>query len=275
VPGKGTFPPPGPCPYNPATKGGVAAVTYRSPGTVWSEYHTLLCPFFLGKIADAPKFNSLKNTAKDGDSFPAVRATIDRWSNTVRAVTIFHETTHWQDISWPTCDGKGEIYAPEKIVSRSRNDGSDGYEANLRNAHSWTLAATAMWMMERWSSIGVPQPRKAIPATVDPSNEPPEEAWGDALDTGCKLCAFLRSLRRSIHPKVLATLRDHDIIMCSGTSLIGYCNCTALFCYRAGPSRHSWSSSQPPTFFILRFEVFYSTMYYVAFFAWYQVDTNF
>ncbi|KAL5347107.1 hypothetical protein ACLOAV_008250 [Pseudogymnoascus australis] len=177
------------CRYDSTKKSGVAAVTYRYPGRVWSEYHTLLCPLFLSAQPNAPKFHSLKDTAKDADAFPEIRNTIDRWSNSIRAVTIFHETVHWQDISWPTCDrtdskGNREEYAPEKIVTRSRKGGSDGYEANLRNAHSWTLAATAMWMMERWPNIGVPQPRKPVLATVDESDELPEGQWDDALDIG-------------------------------------------------------------------------------------------
>lgn len=178
-------------------------MTYRYPGRVWSEYHTLLCPLFLSAQPNAPKFHSLKDTAKDADAFPEIRNTIDRWSNSIRAVTIFHETVHWQDISWPTCDrtdskGNREEYAPEKIVTRSRKGGSDGYEANLRNAHSWTLAATAMWMMERWPNIGVPQPRKPVLATVDESDELPEGQWDDALDIGSKLYViFLDPILRS------------------------------------------------------------------------------
>ena len=61
---------------------------------------------------------------------------IDGW-NQVRAVTMFHETYHWQDVSWPTCDANEE-YRPEYIAARVRiNDkNADGYEFNIRNAHS-------------------------------------------------------------------------------------------------------------------------------------------
>ncbi|KAK4200586.1 killer toxin subunits alpha/beta-like protein [Triangularia verruculosa] len=175
VPLKGDWPG-DPCRY--AAVGGVAAVTFRFPGTVFSKYYTLLCPFWLGTIKGAPQFTSLKKLKGEADSFPTLQKQIDRWS-TVRALTIFHETTHWQDISWPTCDsrpkGKKEIYAPEKIVGNARNGGDDGYELNLRTAHAWTLAATAMWMMQRWPSIGVPQPARAIPSMAEITEDPDDE----------------------------------------------------------------------------------------------------
>ncbi|KAK4450329.1 killer toxin subunits alpha/beta-like protein [Podospora aff. communis PSN243] len=177
VPGKGQFPPPGPCRYDARRKSGVAAVTYRSPGRVWSEYHTLLCPWWLGQINGAPQFTSLKAIAREADGFAPLREKIDRWSNTVRALTIHHETVHWQDISWPHCNKEGEIYAPEAIVGRSRNQGRDGYEANLRTAHAWTLTTTAIWMMQRWSRIGVPQPQRPIPSTVGSSDDHGEGQW--------------------------------------------------------------------------------------------------
>lgn len=220
MPGNGQYPGGTPCRYYSRSRSGVAAVTFRSPGAVWSEYHTLLCPFWLGTQSGAPSWYSLKDTAYEGDSNPAVRQTIDRWSNTVRALTIYHETAHWQDVSWPTCDnvdkdGNPEVYAAEKIVSLARNGGTKGYERNLRNAHSWTLAATAMWMMKRWPDISVPQPRRPIPATVDTLDEEPEEGWVDALDIGCEFFVFPKSLRGSIRLNGSATPRDYDGIVCS------------------------------------------------------------
>jgi hypothetical protein len=106
-------------------------------------------------------------------------------------VTIFHETTHWQDISYPSCDKK-ETYEPEKIASKAKYGGDVGYQYNLRNAHSWTLAATAMWMMQRWSDIGVPQPLKPIPETAsswdanDVGLDGDDEVPTDDLDADCE-----------------------------------------------------------------------------------------
>ncbi|KAK3988009.1 killer toxin subunits alpha/beta-like protein [Cladorrhinum sp. PSN332] len=183
VPGEGQYPGGTPCRYDSRKRQGVAAITYRSPGAVWSEYHTLLCPWWLGDLSGAPQWTSLKNLKSEADGFPTLREKIDRWSNTVRALTIYHETAHWQDISWPTCDSEGEIYAPEKIAGRAKNGGDKGYEANLRTAHAWTLTATAMWMMQRWN-IGVPQPTRPIPSVSELDSTPDvgEEQWTGDLD---------------------------------------------------------------------------------------------
>ncbi|KAK3299894.1 putative class V chitinase [Chaetomium fimeti] len=189
-----------PCPYNDRRKRGTAAITWRFPGSVWSEYYTLLCPWWLGTIPGAPAFSSLKNVANEGDSFETLRTQIDRWSNSVRAVTIYHETAHWQDISWPTCDAN-ELYAPEDIASHAKYGGTNGYEFNLRNAHSWTLASTAMWMMQRWRNIGVPMPRKPIPTQPPTAWEDTEdgvgddETWFDQVDLSCRFPSFSYLLR--------------------------------------------------------------------------------
>lgn len=174
-----------PCPYNAVKRSGTAAITYRYPGTFSSTYYTLLCPWWLGQIDGAPKWSSLKNIANEGDSFDPLKKQIDRWANTVRAVTIHHETTHWQDISWPHCD-KRETYAPEQIVAKAQHGGDTGYEYNLRNAHSWTLTATSMWMMQRWPDIGVPMPARPIPtsaATWDADDDPDGTDDDDGVPT--------------------------------------------------------------------------------------------
>lgn len=55
------------------------------------------------------------------------------------------------------------MYKAEHIVSQSKNGGDAGYEFNLRNAHSWALAAAAMWIMKIYN-VAVPMPAKPIPA---------------------------------------------------------------------------------------------------------------
>lgn len=127
---------PNQCHYRAKKKSGIAAKTWRFYGTVYSQYYTLLCPWWLGQEKGAPPWSSLQEIAYEGDSYGPLREQIDRWSNSVRAVTIHHETNHWQDISSPPCDAL-EYYEPEVIVSFARNGGSDGYERMLRNAHSW------------------------------------------------------------------------------------------------------------------------------------------
>ncbi|PNY28367.1 Killer toxin subunits alpha/beta-like protein [Tolypocladium capitatum] len=168
------------CKWFPKKKQGTTATTWRFPGTVWSEYYTLLCPLWLGVQDGAPIFRNLKTIAYEGDSFEALRTQIDSWGSGMRAGTIYHETAHWNDISWPRCDGN-ELYGPEQIVSKSQYGGDDGYEFNLRNAHSWTLTTLAMWMMQRWDKIDVPMPRKPIPTTVPDALANPDDAE-DSLD---------------------------------------------------------------------------------------------
>ncbi|KAG6360417.1 hypothetical protein INS49_011477 [Diaporthe citri] len=152
-----------PCMYSPRKKAGTAAKTWRFPGNLWSEYYVLLCPWWLGDIPDAPAFESLHAIKEEADGFPTLQKQIDRWGKVVRAATIYHETAHWQDISWPHCDGN-EMYKPEDIVSKSKNGGDSGYEFNLRNAHSWTLAALAMWIMQQFNLKEPPMPSKPIPS---------------------------------------------------------------------------------------------------------------
>ncbi|KAK4233494.1 killer toxin subunits alpha/beta-like protein [Achaetomium macrosporum] len=155
-----------PCPYFSRRNRGVAAKTWRFPGV-------------LGQIDGAVPFTSLKNIANEGDSFEVLRTQIDRWSNTVRALTIYHETAHWQDISRPTCDAN-EKYEPEVIASHAKYGGDEGYNFNLKNAHSWTLTTTAMWMMQRWQDIGVPMPAKPIPTKAPIIFDDPESETGGA-----------------------------------------------------------------------------------------------
>lgn len=125
-----------PCKWFPEKVQATKAKTWRFPGAVWSEYYTLLCPLWLGEENGAPLLSNLKSIANEGDSFETLRMQIDRWGFGIRSATIYHETAHWQDISWPRCDGH-ELYEPEGIVSHAQYGGDDGYEFNLRNAHSW------------------------------------------------------------------------------------------------------------------------------------------
>lgn len=124
------------CRYSTKKKGGLAAITFRSPGWLWSDYHILLCPFWLGDEPDAPKFSTLKALAYEADSYPTLRTGIDRWSRTLRAVTLYHETAHWQDVSYPYCDSNEE-YRPEYIVGKAQSGEYEHYSFNQRNAHSW------------------------------------------------------------------------------------------------------------------------------------------
>lgn len=155
--------------------------TWRYPGNVWSEYYVLLCPWCLGEISGAPQFRSLESIRKEADGFDTLKKQIDLWGKTVRTTTIYHETAHWQDISWPHFDGN-EMYKPEDIVSQAKNSGGDGYEFNLRNAHSWGLSAVTMWIMKIYD-VAVPMPAKPIPPKppTDWSIDPEDP---DSLDEG-------------------------------------------------------------------------------------------
>ncbi|KJZ77005.1 hypothetical protein HIM_03326 [Hirsutella minnesotensis 3608] len=150
------------CRYNSRKARGQAAVTWNDPGRFWSNVYILLCPVFLGTEPGAPAMATLQTMKYDGDAWDEVRKTIDRWGNTVRGVTLYHETAHWELLSWPACLGNEE-YNPHIIASKALYGGREGYEFNIRNAHSWALSATAMWMMKRWPNIGVPKPARPIP----------------------------------------------------------------------------------------------------------------
>ncbi|POS69818.1 hypothetical protein DHEL01_v211789 [Diaporthe helianthi] len=178
-----------PCTFSPKKQSGTAAKTWRLPGRLWSEYYVLLCPWWLGDIEGASKYQSLSATEEEADGFPTLQKQIDKWGKAVRATTIYHETAHWQDISWPNCDAN-EMYKPEDIVSQSRNGGDEGYEFNLRNAHSWSLAAVAMWIMEQFDLSEPPEPSKPIPAkpptewSIDPDDPDSldEDIWVSTVD---------------------------------------------------------------------------------------------
>nr|AIT18913.1 chitinase [Hirsutella thompsonii] len=152
------------CRYNSRKARGQAAVTWNDAGRFWSNVYVLLCPVFLGTEPGAPAMATLQTMKYDGDSWNEVRKTIDRWGNTVRGVTLYHETAHWELLSWPACQGNEE-YNPHIIASKALYGGREGYKFNIRNAHSWALSAVAMWMMKRWPEIGVPKPVRPIPKT--------------------------------------------------------------------------------------------------------------
>jgi hypothetical protein len=149
----------------------------------------------LGQQSGAPAWQSLAELAKEADGFETLRKTIDPWGTRVRALVLYHEVAHWQDVSHPTCDSQQEIdgkiiletYAPEVIVSRGRNGGSRGFQINIRTAHAWALSAVGMWMMLRWPDIGVPQPQRPIPGSaVLETTDIPDDTWVTELDVGCK-----------------------------------------------------------------------------------------
>ncbi|KFH40781.1 Killer toxin subunits alpha/beta-like protein [Hapsidospora chrysogenum ATCC 11550] len=169
------------CRYFPKKSSGTAAKTWRFPGKLWSEYYVLLCPWWLGDEQGAPEFRSLASLEDEAIGFETLQKQIDLWGKTVRATTIYHETAHWQDISWPHCDGN-EMYKPEDIASQAKNRGDEGYEFNLRNAHSWSLTALAMWIMEAFERDSPPMPSKPIPEMPSDWQIDPDDP--DSLDEG-------------------------------------------------------------------------------------------
>ncbi|KAH0601140.1 hypothetical protein MHUMG1_00012 [Metarhizium humberi] len=146
----------------------------------WSEYYILLCPGFLDELPNQPKFTSLKDLAYEADSFPLLQQQINRWSSGVRAVTMYHEVAHFQDVSDPEC-GKIEFYNPREIVVKARSGSRIEYEELLRNAHSWALAAVSMWMMKRWPNIDVPLPRNMKPQS-EGNDDDNDGAFADDVD---------------------------------------------------------------------------------------------
>lgn len=61
---------------------------------MWSENYVLLCPWWLGEIKDAPEFRSLQSMKREADGFDTLKKQIDQCGKTVRATTVYHETTH-------------------------------------------------------------------------------------------------------------------------------------------------------------------------------------
>ncbi|KAJ3474610.1 hypothetical protein NLG97_g9764 [Lecanicillium saksenae] len=138
----------------------VSAATYRFPSRGTSNYHILFCPPFFDAQPGVSPFNTLARLSEYGDAHEDFRLYIDDWATKVRAVTMFHEVVHFQDVSNPQCGG-GEYYAPKATIGYARRTkDNQGYDKNVRNAHSWTLVAVATYMMQRWPEIGVPWPRE-------------------------------------------------------------------------------------------------------------------
>ncbi|KJZ69269.1 hypothetical protein HIM_11343 [Hirsutella minnesotensis 3608] len=179
------------CRWSPTKRWGTTARTFRFPGTFYSNYYILLCPMFLGTQKGAGQMTSLTAITDEAKAYKPLRTHIDRWSTSVRAVTIYHEVSHFQDVSWPFCNAN-ELYATEKIAANAIHGGQQGYDFNLRNAHTWALSATAMYMMQQWSDVDVPMPNKPIPdrAPVDSWDAEAQEErdlWADVEDVDVNL----------------------------------------------------------------------------------------
>jgi hypothetical protein len=147
-------------------KEGFSAYTWGRPGLFWTTKYIVLCPFFFSD--KAPSLAELRFLN------PHFRH-IDDFMNS-RALTIFHESYHWEFVSRPECDLEPEIYEALDATYLARE------EPNLAqiNAQSWALVGAAIWLSKTYEfadnkvPLPNPHPCEAVVVTVKPLDSPPD-----------------------------------------------------------------------------------------------------
>jgi len=121
-------------------------------------HYVVFCPktFF-----NTTKVVSLAKRTEEANGNPELQRVINPWRAT-RARILFHETYHWEHtVSQPKCipkKGEEEIYTPEEVVQLAKE--KNIAESRI-NAESWTLAAVAMYIQDKWGLSDPPVPANA------------------------------------------------------------------------------------------------------------------
>lgn len=79
---------------------------------------------------------------------------MDEWFET-RAITLFHETYHWENtVSMPKCNLRPEIYDPQSVVKLAKDNEKNAHI----NAESWAQAAMAIYLQKTFNLNSPPTP---------------------------------------------------------------------------------------------------------------------
>lgn len=139
------------------------AYTFNDVGTLWSAHYLVFCPTFF-----SDELTSLAHLVQIGQDRPDLADIMDTWL-AARARVIFHETYHWaKTVAEPPLKRRPEVYDPKDVYELARVENTKGAETN---AESWTQAAMAMFVQQRFKLRFPPVPKEYAPpdARSDPS----------------------------------------------------------------------------------------------------------
>ena len=120
------------------------------PGSLGPSHHIMLCPPFFGR--ESRSFDYFRRRFGTDHYIAQV---VDLWT-TWRAMTIFHETYHCH----PTVNGFWPILEPEVYSAKSVYDLArlGNVQMSQRNPQSYTFAALAILLMQRFEMSDIPLP---------------------------------------------------------------------------------------------------------------------
>ncbi|KAK6345876.1 hypothetical protein TWF730_010219 [Orbilia blumenaviensis] len=148
------------------------AYSWDSIGWLWNNHMVVLCPSYFESLTLSEQVRRLNARWRED---PSVAYNIfNMYLN--QGETYLHESFHWRNtVSQPRIIDVDNVYGPEDVAALAR----EGTDKPTINADSYTIAATAAFMVETYELLDVPKPYNDGPAAAVPPRRNPRVNLGN------------------------------------------------------------------------------------------------